>query len=253
MWRRWRCTAHRPISSMPRCSDTSSTASTGPTSSGGRAVVLCSEGRHSAPAYDFGASGRPPIRPRIRSPLRPGGGVGGRSVAGGGGCAGQRRRRAGWAWPWPVTSGWPQPASRFSANFARLGLHPGFGLSATLPRVVGEQQGARPALLRPPYRRERGPCASACAMRLADDPRAGAHALAEEIAASAPLAVRCNQGNACAPSLTGELRGGHRARAPRAAAADGDRRLPRGHRGVACSVATRTSPDDRPQQRRQSV
>lgn len=30
--------------------------------------------------------------------------------------------------------------ARFSANFNRLGFHPGFGLSVTLPRLVGPQQ-----------------------------------------------------------------------------------------------------------------
>src|SRR5437762_3447027 len=32
--------------------------------------------------------------------------------------------------------------ARFSANFNRLGFHPGFGLTATLPRLVGAQQAA---------------------------------------------------------------------------------------------------------------
>ena len=32
--------------------------------------------------------------------------------------------------------------ARFSANFNRLGFHPGFGLTATLPRLVGVQQAA---------------------------------------------------------------------------------------------------------------
>tara|TARA_B100001057_G_C22829638_1_gene942867 strand:- start:1357 stop:2130 length:774 start_codon:yes stop_codon:yes gene_type:complete len=31
------------------------------------------------------------------------------------------------------------PEARFSANFAKLGFHPGFGSSVTLPRVVGKQ------------------------------------------------------------------------------------------------------------------
>ena len=31
------------------------------------------------------------------------------------------------------------PEARFSANFAKLGFHPGFGSSVTLPRVVGRQ------------------------------------------------------------------------------------------------------------------
>ena len=32
------------------------------------------------------------------------------------------------------------PESKFSANFNRLGFHPGFGLSATLPRLIGQQK-----------------------------------------------------------------------------------------------------------------
>ena len=31
------------------------------------------------------------------------------------------------------------PEAKFSANFNRLGFHPGFGLSVTLPRLVGVQ------------------------------------------------------------------------------------------------------------------
>ncbi len=34
------------------------------------------------------------------------------------------------------------PESRFSANFTRLGFHPGFGLTATLPRVIGQTKAA---------------------------------------------------------------------------------------------------------------
>ena len=34
------------------------------------------------------------------------------------------------------------PEARFSANFARLGFHQGFGLSVTLPRLVGTQSAA---------------------------------------------------------------------------------------------------------------
>ena len=32
------------------------------------------------------------------------------------------------------------PEARFSANFTRLGYHPGFGLTATLPRLIGAQR-----------------------------------------------------------------------------------------------------------------
>lgn len=34
------------------------------------------------------------------------------------------------------------PDARFSANFAALGFHPGFGLTRTLPRLVGHQKAA---------------------------------------------------------------------------------------------------------------
>ena len=82
------------------------------------------------------------------------------------------------------------PESRFTANFNRLGFHPGFGLSVTLPRVVGAQQAA---LLFYTGRRIGGEAAHA--IGLADvlvpqaELRAAAQALAEEIAQSAPLAV----------------------------------------------------------------
>jgi len=81
--------------------------------------------------------------------------------------------------------------ARFSANFARLGFHPGFGLTVTLPRVVGAQQAA---LLFFTGRRISGE--EAVAIGLADvlvaqdKVREAALALAAEIAASAPLAVQ---------------------------------------------------------------
>ncbi len=34
------------------------------------------------------------------------------------------------------------PKARFSANFVKLGFHPGFGLTQTLPRVIGHQRAA---------------------------------------------------------------------------------------------------------------
>ncbi|HVR54302.1 MAG TPA: enoyl-CoA hydratase/isomerase family protein [Pseudorhodoferax sp.] len=80
--------------------------------------------------------------------------------------------------------------ARFSANFNRLGFHPGFGLSVTLPRLVGPQQAA---LLFYTGRRIGG--ADAQAMGLVDvlvaqdRVRAEAQQLAAEIAGSAPLAV----------------------------------------------------------------
>jgi enoyl-CoA hydratase/carnithine racemase len=32
------------------------------------------------------------------------------------------------------------PEARFSANFVKLGFHPGFGITRTLPRIIGEQK-----------------------------------------------------------------------------------------------------------------
>ncbi len=81
--------------------------------------------------------------------------------------------------------------ARFAAPFATLGFHHGFGLSVTLPRVVGEQ-----AALELLYTGRRVKADEAHAMGLCDELvepdalRATAVELAERIAASAPLAVR---------------------------------------------------------------
>lgn len=83
------------------------------------------------------------------------------------------------------------PEARFSANFARLGFHQGFGLSVTLPRLVGPQVAAD--LL---YTGRRVPGEEAVSLGLADllaardEVRDSARAMAREIAMSAPLAVR---------------------------------------------------------------
>src|SRR5882724_4161669 len=80
--------------------------------------------------------------------------------------------------------------ARFSANFNRLGFHPGFGLTATLPRLVGAQQAALMF-----YSGRRIPGDEAVRIGLADvlvpqaEVRGAAQALALEIAQSAPLAV----------------------------------------------------------------
>jgi enoyl-CoA hydratase/carnithine racemase len=79
---------------------------------------------------------------------------------------------------------------RFAANFTRLGFHPGFSLTYTLPRLVGQQKAN---LLFYTGRRVTGD--EAVAMGLADmlvplaDVRKAAIGLAAEIAQSAPLAL----------------------------------------------------------------
>jgi len=80
--------------------------------------------------------------------------------------------------------------TRFSANFVKLGVHAGFGISHVLPRIVGVQK----ASLMLYTGRRVGPD-EAIAMGLADvltssaDLRDTAMALATEIAEAAPLAV----------------------------------------------------------------
>lgn len=80
--------------------------------------------------------------------------------------------------------------ARFSSNFVRIGLHPGFGLTVTLPRLVGAQKAS---LLMLTGRRIGGD--EAVDIGLADvlvpqaELRDAALALAREIAEGAPLAI----------------------------------------------------------------
>jgi enoyl-CoA hydratase/carnithine racemase len=83
------------------------------------------------------------------------------------------------------------PDARFAANFVKLGIHPGFGLTFTLPRLIGIQ---RASMLFLTGRRITG--VEAVSMGLADvlapadSLREAALQLASEIAEAAPLAVR---------------------------------------------------------------
>lgn len=83
------------------------------------------------------------------------------------------------------------PEARFVANFVQIGFHPGFGISAVLERIVGKQ---RALLMCLTGRRIRGEEAAEWGLvdRLvpAAELDAAALALAQEIAAGAPLAVR---------------------------------------------------------------
>ena len=81
--------------------------------------------------------------------------------------------------------------ARFSANFSRLGFHHGFGLTVTLPALVGDQMAAN--LL---YTGRRVGGEEALQLGLCDDLvpiedlRSRAFEMAEEIAISAPLSVK---------------------------------------------------------------
>ena len=166
---------------------------------GARAIVLCSAGKHFCAGADFTGRSQQ-AGPAQASPASAGNYAGdlyaqaarlfrarlpvvaavqGAAVGGGLGLACSADFRV------------ASPAARFAANFARLGLHQGFGLSVTLPAIVGQQHAN---LMLYTGRRVKGE--EAVRLGLADllaDPdglRAAAHGLAAEIAASAPLAVR---------------------------------------------------------------
>jgi enoyl-CoA hydratase/carnithine racemase len=151
-----------------------------------RAIVLASEGRHFCAGLDFAGNAGQDIAALYRAalrlfaaPLPVVAAVQGSAVGGGCGLALAADFRV------------ATPQTRFSANFARLGFHHGFGLTVTLPRIVGPQRAAELLLTG-----RRVPAADAAAMGLcdrvvdADELRGAANALAAEIAAAAPLAVR---------------------------------------------------------------
>jgi enoyl-CoA hydratase/carnithine racemase len=82
------------------------------------------------------------------------------------------------------------PEARFSANFARLGFHHGFGLSVTLPRLVGQQTAAELLYTGRRVKGEEAQARGLCDRLVAlERLRQEAHAFAAEIAASAPLAI----------------------------------------------------------------
>lgn len=159
-----------------------------------RAVVLCSEGKHfcAGAAFDpsatsaTGSGGGNRVATSLyaeavrlfatRTPVVAA--VQGAAIGGGLGLACFADFRVG------------APEARLSANFARLGFHHGFGLSVTLPAIVG-QQNALDMLYT--GRRVKGEEAADMSLldRLVplDSLHAEATAFAEEIAASAPLAV----------------------------------------------------------------
>jgi enoyl-CoA hydratase/carnithine racemase len=86
------------------------------------------------------------------------------------------------------------PETRLSANFTRLGFHPGFGLTASLPWLIGRQNAA---LMFYTSRTLDG--AAAHAMGLVDEvvPQAQVHEaamkLAQELAGVGPMALRATR------------------------------------------------------------
>ncbi|MBR8744550.1 enoyl-CoA hydratase/isomerase family protein [Nocardiopsis sp. MG754419] len=158
---------------------------------GCRALVLCSEGKNFCAGVDFAAGGvgESPVHTlsaiygqglRLYSlPVPVIAAVQGAAVGGGLGLACSADFRV------------ASPSTRFHANFGRLGLHQGFGLSVSLPRIVGAQKAADLF-----YTARRVPGQEAHALGLADllvedgAVREAALEHAHRIADSAPLAVR---------------------------------------------------------------
>lgn len=151
-----------------------------------RAIVLCAEGKSFCAGASLGGGGRQPSAKDLyaeavrmfaaRTPVVAA--VQGAAIGGGLGVALSADFRVG------------APEARCSANFARLGFHHGFGLTVTLPAVVGQQRALE--LLYTGARID-GDEAHRIGLfdRLASlaTVRAEAHRFAAEIAASAPLAV----------------------------------------------------------------
>lgn len=159
-----------------------------------RAIVLCAQGKNFCAGANFGASdtGKVPdasdgalgnelYREAVRvfrAPTPVVAAVQGAAIGGGLGLAVSADFR--------VTC----PEGRFSANFTLLGFHPGFGLTVTLPELIGRQ---RATLMCLTSRRIKGE--QAVEWGLADvlvplgEVREAATSLAREIAACAPLAV----------------------------------------------------------------
>jgi enoyl-CoA hydratase/carnithine racemase len=154
-----------------------------------RALVLCAQGKHFCAGADFGASfaeDKPGTAARLyreavrlfqsRKPIVAA--VQGAAVGGGLGLACAADFRV------------ADPATRFVANFARLGIHQGFGLTVTLPELIGKQAAAD-LLLRGGTVRGEEAARIGLVDRLVEpgEQRAAAIALATEIAGAAPRAV----------------------------------------------------------------
>jgi enoyl-CoA hydratase/carnithine racemase len=82
------------------------------------------------------------------------------------------------------------PDAKFAANFVKLGFHPGFGLTHTLPRLIGPSKAELMFLTGRRVRAEKGlPWGLVDEVVPLEDLRATALKLAKEIAENAPLAI----------------------------------------------------------------
>ncbi len=80
--------------------------------------------------------------------------------------------------------------AKFAANFTRLGFHPGFGLTVTLPRLIGPQRALEMLMTSARYRADAViDWGLVDRIALPGQTREAAHELAAEIADNAPLAT----------------------------------------------------------------
>jgi enoyl-CoA hydratase/carnithine racemase len=150
-----------------------------------RAIVLCSEGKHFCAGANFAAA-NPEEGDLYEQALRlfaaetpVVAAVQGAAVGGGVGLALSADFRV------------ASPESRLSTNFARLGIHHGFGLTVTLPLVIGHQRAIEMLYTGIRVKGEQALAIGLCDRLAAPEQlREEAVALAAEIAASAPLAIR---------------------------------------------------------------
>jgi enoyl-CoA hydratase/carnithine racemase len=160
-----------------------------------RAIVLCSEGKHFCAGADFNRGSEAPApEPGLghggvdglyaeaarlfdtQTPVVAA--VQGAAIGGGLGVACSADFRV------------ASPESRFAANFAQLGFHHGFALTATLPPIVGQQRSWEMLLTGRRLSGEEAARIGLCDRLVgADELLAAAHAFAAEIATSAPLAL----------------------------------------------------------------
>jgi 2-(1,2-epoxy-1,2-dihydrophenyl)acetyl-CoA isomerase len=150
-----------------------------------RAIVLCSEGKNFCAGANF-AAGNPAgvslYEHAVRlfaTALPVVAAIQGAAVGGGLGLALSADFRV------------ASPGSRFSGNFARLGIHHGFGVTVTLPLVVGHQRALEMLYTGLRVGGDDAHAIGLCDRLVATEQiREAAVALAEEIATSSPLAVR---------------------------------------------------------------
>ncbi len=153
-----------------------------------RAIVLCSTGQTFCAGADFNQSsgkGDPETLYAqalrlFRQPLPMIAAIQGPAIGGGLGLALVADFRT------------ASPSARLAANFAQIGIHQGFGLSVTLPRVAGEQTAMELLYTGRRFKADEA-LGAGLIDRLIDDPlqlRTESRNFAAQIAASAPLAVR---------------------------------------------------------------